>query len=344
MIKIIFHKQLNLFLSKSGPCIYYHNANIPGINEYIVRQMHIWSNKYPALNIFEVSYDKKVEKTLNVRVENINKLFLYYRGEKKLVINEPKQTDFKEIFHKFIFFYNEKLERLAENYGSRKFLKIQEEPNSNKTKEKTKTDKANYIKNMVSKYLRKKIIISDEQDLLKRKEDLEKLAKNLEKKGFHKIAPKSDSTIKSKNDVDKIVQNVNSILKRQANILSELEHNKIIKIFPSSNMINFYFITKPLIFQSAISYNPILNKIPINPLKNSKYSLKSLKTYKKTHHINHSLTDNISNCNIINIIKDNKTNITTETNILTNYNPLVEQKSKWFDDVTISDLPTHILD
>lgn len=112
--------QLEYYLWRQGPYIIFFNACRTGFNEEIVKNMNELATQYPALNVFEIDWEKKKTCTQGLKDEVMNTVYIYSDGKIKEEYFCPDKDKINELFKIAIVQYNQNLEIRARNVGNRK--------------------------------------------------------------------------------------------------------------------------------------------------------------------------------------------------------------------------------
>lgn len=74
---------------------------------------------YPKLTVFEIEWQKFKPQFQNTSLDILNKIYLYIDCLKRIEENDPNEYKIKNLFNKAVKYYNKKVERLANNVGSK---------------------------------------------------------------------------------------------------------------------------------------------------------------------------------------------------------------------------------
>lgn len=119
MFKIIKSKDLKCYLRLIWPSMFFYNEDKYGINLEIIKYIDFLSELHPKLNVFRIEFSDDINIQSQDNHDYIKKIYLYYEGQKKHEIFNPTKIDIDFLFIKFIKYYNKKIEKDAQNFGSR---------------------------------------------------------------------------------------------------------------------------------------------------------------------------------------------------------------------------------
>lgn len=119
MIKVIKPNNLNGYLWRTGPYLYYYNDRSDENNKYVVKNMKFLSIQCPKLNIFEIDWKQQINFDIFTKVNYKNTIFLYFKGERIKELFEPKIDQLQELFNDCLKYQKERLERYFINQGSK---------------------------------------------------------------------------------------------------------------------------------------------------------------------------------------------------------------------------------
>lgn len=123
-------KLLRRYLWRWGPLIYYYNAECDGPNQKVLNYMHAMAYVYPSLNVYEINWKKQISKIPETDLQDMNKIFLYFDGVKRIEENEPNENQIINVFNLCVKFHNQIIERKMNNIGKGKltFQNIRKRP------------------------------------------------------------------------------------------------------------------------------------------------------------------------------------------------------------------------
>lgn len=109
--------RLDYYLWHPGPYIIFYNGDCTGYNDELVKNMNTMAAKYPALQVFELSWEEKKTYTVGVEDEVMNTVFLYSHGQLREREFYPDKNKIDDIFKKAIDFYNQNIENRIKKMG-----------------------------------------------------------------------------------------------------------------------------------------------------------------------------------------------------------------------------------
>lgn len=147
-------RKLKGYLWHLGPFIYYYNGHLFQDNKEIVENMQIMAHKWPKLKVFEICWNDQMN-FMPQKIENMNTIYLYFRGQLKISKLNPNLDDIKGVFAEAINYYNKNRDLKARNVGIKSNIKalLNTIPKNNEEKLKLKQ----YID---AKYSRKRYFIN----------------------------------------------------------------------------------------------------------------------------------------------------------------------------------------
>lgn len=112
-------KRLANYLWQPGPYMYFYSGAFGGTHAEIMQYINYVSNIHPKLVVFEVQWRDPSYYKYTSSIEDINKIYVHFEGEKKYEINNPTKQQIDFLFVKCIQFHNIKIEKQIKNIGSR---------------------------------------------------------------------------------------------------------------------------------------------------------------------------------------------------------------------------------
>lgn len=138
MAKLISMKALERHLRYRGPYIFFYDKKSGKKNAEIIEHMNIMANKYSKLKVFIVIWEDKKKFLLSKLLTEGDKIYLYYLGLIREMIYLPDTQKINELFFKAIEFFNDNIERKAQNIGKRPCINYQNDTNQNPAKPRRK--------------------------------------------------------------------------------------------------------------------------------------------------------------------------------------------------------------
>lgn len=128
MITQIQPPNLSYFLSKPVPYIYYCNGECEGSNKILVINIKQMASKYPKLSVLELNWTKYKMFKQKKTDREINKVFLYYEGDKIEEFDNPNIEELNLIFKKCVNFHNRKNFKFVKEIESKLYVYHNNEP------------------------------------------------------------------------------------------------------------------------------------------------------------------------------------------------------------------------
>lgn len=194
MVILLNPNVLAKYLWKTGPYIYFFNGACGGANAEIVKYINHLSDLHPKLKIFQIDW-KEQQRYCRKFFQELNKVFLYFEGEKKFEVFNPTKKEIEFLFLKCTEYYNENLKNKIKNIGAKIQNKTlgkhdSDHPESIKTQKETQLQQK-YVRKKLRELINRKIqspmYISEEERGNLRKHILMNKSLN---SGLRKIAPK----------------------------------------------------------------------------------------------------------------------------------------------------------
>lgn len=344
MVKKIRANQINICTSKTGPYLYYFNAEYNEINNFIVENMNILSNLYKQIKVFEIDWENQILVFPNTPENYKNKIFLLYeqKREEKFIQYEK---DIKYIFYKCIQYHNEKLQQEAYNVGNKvKRIRINK-TNINLNTSKDQDINFDDLQQRRRRILKRQIKLPEDAGNYLNIETPKIKHNNTEI--IYKIISKSRNLIslqdnpKQKQVEISIISNevknedtLQFIINRNPN-----ENDKFLKSYPKINVSkkDISYTNRQNKFQKT--YFPNKNRTYIN--RNKKYHLFSDKLeYNKCININNKKIKKPQSEIKVNLNRNYKTK---NKLIPQSQKSIFQMNSKWYEDVQMTDIPLKIL-
>lgn len=375
--------KLSSYLCYSGPYIYFYNTLSDGINKIIVEIGNNIASKFPQFKVFEINWNDQIIYSPSTKIEDKNKMFLYYQKIKKEFIIH-KIEDINEAFILCIKYYNEKITEMANSIGYMAEQKNVKQNNplktiSNSNVCKTKRNKSTYRRNSI---LNKRIILKNDDIISSiHLTNNEVLSLNKQDNTYKtingnktKILPRSPN-IQNKNISDKIQHFIKETLPiylsqdcpKNTNISKKNINNSIISTMKNICTTTKTEINKDNCKNNIIKFeNSFINSNPSG--KNNNFDILLTKNFLKNNirtkrkYGNNNINAN-KNSNLFN--KSNNKRILPKIDTIlpiksTEFikidksknknvsqikeNNLFKTKNDWFENVKITDLPPEILE
>lgn len=367
--------KLSVYLWRWGPFIYFFNGECRGPNEEIVKYMNAMACVYPKLKVFEIQWKKQISRFPKTPFENLNKIYLYFDGLERMNETKPNENQIRNIFNTAVEFHNLKIERLANNVGTKG-------PRTTDTSiEDSQKEKVFYgmslseIRRNRNKYLGMKIekLNNDEIEKIlfekiqnyplnlnksvytvqKTKEINNQKSENPEtvtSKETHKIETMCNySSNYNKQNIDVNYQKTNTVLR--FNKIYVLNANKIIHM---SKFPQFQNIGKIKLIKNILENKQISNIDKINNSYLTTKCINKTKLINKKNIIilksNPQICKNVTNYNykgsdsFINKDSENKIGAFKEEDDIKALFTKDKNSSQWFQDVKFDNLPEDIFD
>lgn len=117
MAKLIQAKYLNTKLWRPGPYIYFFDERCHDKNSEMIEYVNILANMYKRINVFKIAWEDRINRTRRHIPYELNKLYLYYEGNKILEHEISDKENINKIFFKAVDCYNKNIEKKADSIG-----------------------------------------------------------------------------------------------------------------------------------------------------------------------------------------------------------------------------------
>lgn len=110
--------KVSRFLWHPGPYLYFYRTHDCEKNKKIVYHMNFMAHQFREINVLQIDWEKQLKFDQSTKITEMNTVYLYSNGDLKGFRYEPTENDIYEIFERAIHFYNNNLEKRAQNIGS----------------------------------------------------------------------------------------------------------------------------------------------------------------------------------------------------------------------------------
>lgn len=253
------------YIGRMGPYLVYYRDNDNDENKILVRNISEIAIKYDKIKFLEINWRSLIKLHPNATDENLKLVFLHFNRNVSDV-NGLQKSNIINVCNKAIIHYNDKIDTLANNIGSRGRRQAQHitDPSIIVTKQGYKIPYNKHIIYKKRSLLKKKLQTNEDKQC----DDIQTIpSANVSK--YRKILPKEST---------ETILNTNSKCETDSNICSSNEISKSYIYLHNPPTLNKYNISQPLYKQNFENINDLIQTdiLPKIDTKNS-----NLKEYLK---------------------------------------------------------------
>lgn len=117
MIRFIKPRNFRIVTKNWGPYLYYYNAKVNEINSKLVQYIDNFANFYIKIDVLEIDRNEYKKFQPDVKDDEMNTIYLYYKGSIKMREHNPCIEKLTEIFLTYLKLFNVKTLKRANNIG-----------------------------------------------------------------------------------------------------------------------------------------------------------------------------------------------------------------------------------